>query len=267
MKTNSTVFIAQFLPLFLFYLFFAYPDEMLQISITPLGRLIAILIIIFYTNLHMMYGLMICILVIFYYQMDLVEGMSDYSIQSNHHMKIDHKKNINDKISTKVKNKIKKHDKSDGWDIFDWISPPPNEHHIDHHIDNHIDNHLDHHLDNHNDNDAVEGFTQLNDNSQNEFQQQNCKDGQLMYKNNEIKTENADFVFPEIHFKQGSCNPCDVNCEYSIVQKKISVQEDLTYPKMSDDWTTKIWNTWFSEDHSKPYASTGVSSSQFSLLG
>ena len=262
MKTNSTVFIAQILPLFFFYLFFAYPDEMLQLSIKPLGRFIAILIIIFYTNLHMMYGLMICILVIFYYQMDFVEGMSDYSL--NLHMKTDHKQNTisNDNISTKVKNKVKKHDKSDGWDIFDWISPPPNEHHIDHHIDNHLDHHLDHHNDN-----AVEGFTQLNDNGQNEFQQQNCKDGQLMYKNNEIKTENADFIFSEIRFTNGSCNPCDVNCEYSITQKKISVQEDLTYPKMSDDWTTKIWNTWFSEDHAKPYASTGVSSSQFSLLG
>lgn len=114
MKTNSSIFIAQFLPLFFFYLFFAYPDEMLQLSITPLGRFIAILIIIFYTNLHMVYGLMICVLVIFYYQMDLVEGMTEYSStgqssrssQSNHHMNIDHTQNTNTNQSNNLKSMV-----------------------------------------------------------------------------------------------------------------------------------------------------------------
>jgi len=240
MKTGTYVFIAQFLPLLFFYLFFAYPDEMLKISVSPLGRFVAIMIIIFYTNLHMMYGLVICILVILYYQMDLVEGMNDYSSKPSYNQVYPTIRKIN-------------HGKDEGWDIFDWILPHHNDHndHHDHH-DQH--DHHDHHL--------TEGFTT----DQDKFRQQNCQNSQLIYKNNPVKNENTEFIFPEIQFKNGVCNACDPNCDFSIVQKKISVQEDLTYPKVSDDWTTNIWKTWFSEDHSKPYASVGVISENFSLI-
>lgn len=73
---NSIEYIGQLIPLLLFYSFFAFPDKMLLSSISPLGRLISILLITFYTCLHPLYGLAMCAFVILYYQMDCVEGFA-----------------------------------------------------------------------------------------------------------------------------------------------------------------------------------------------
>ena len=82
-KSKITVpFIAKILPIILFYIFFAYSDKMLLMSITPLGRFIAILLILFYTSIHTLYGIIMALLVIFYYQMDFVEGMP--TMNANH---------------------------------------------------------------------------------------------------------------------------------------------------------------------------------------
>ena len=65
--------IAQVLPLIIFYLFFAFPDDFLYASIHPLGRLIAITLILLYSTIDTYYGILMCALVIIYYKMDFVE--------------------------------------------------------------------------------------------------------------------------------------------------------------------------------------------------
>tara|TARA_Y100000389_G_scaffold203876_1_gene253879 strand:- start:2613 stop:3188 length:576 start_codon:yes stop_codon:yes gene_type:complete len=79
---ESSDFLPLFIPLLLFYLLFAFPDSFLDISLTVWGRIISVFLIIYYTNIHKYFGLIICLCVIFYYQMDFVEGMSRYQ-QSN----------------------------------------------------------------------------------------------------------------------------------------------------------------------------------------
>ncbi len=76
MKSSYLHFI---LPIVLLYVFFAYPDKALDVSITPLGRLLSILLIVYYTYLDKRYGVIACIGVILYYQMDCVEGMAQWS--------------------------------------------------------------------------------------------------------------------------------------------------------------------------------------------
>jgi hypothetical protein len=66
----------------LFYLFFTFPDQALDISITPLGRFISIALILYYTYIHRYYGLLMCAIVIFYYQLDCVEGMARWTENS-----------------------------------------------------------------------------------------------------------------------------------------------------------------------------------------
>lgn len=239
------IFIAQFLPLLFFYLFFAYPDIILNISLTPLGRFIAICIIIFYTNLHLVYGLIVCILVILYYQMDLVEGMTNLSTPSP----------SPSENTIRSKSLDKKHNNEDDeWDIFDWMFPAPNEtYSADPYTGEPIEMA-----------ENIEGFDTNID--ANKFRQDNCHNGQLMYKNKIVNNENADHVFPELEFLRENCNVCDKNCAVSIIKNKLSVQEELTYPKVSTDWTTNVWNTWFSEDHAKPFASVGVISEYFSTI-
>ncbi len=69
------------LPILLGFLFFIYPDETLAFSHNPIGKFCIITIIMFYTCVHIIYGIFVCVLVILYYQSDVVEGFSPYPIE------------------------------------------------------------------------------------------------------------------------------------------------------------------------------------------
>ncbi len=71
--------IAKLLPLFIFYLFFAFPDDFLYTSILPLGRFIAISLILFYSGFNTYTGLVMCAIVIFYYNLNSVEKTSSFN--------------------------------------------------------------------------------------------------------------------------------------------------------------------------------------------
>ena len=70
---------AKIIPLIIFYLFFAFPNDFLEVSLTPLGRFIAILLILFYTTINTYYGIIMCSVVIFYYSLKSVEITSTNS--------------------------------------------------------------------------------------------------------------------------------------------------------------------------------------------
>lgn len=112
-------FLSILIPILLFYLRIAFPDPFLTYSITPLGRLVAILIILYYTDLQMLYGLLACVLVMLYYQMDFVEGMSD---MVSPQMLV-----AKSTVRPTPSSKRAKEEEEDGWDIFDWISPSPHD--------------------------------------------------------------------------------------------------------------------------------------------
>ena len=62
-----------FLPIVILYLFLAYTRESILFSNTMAGKLIAICIIVFYTNVNVLYGVFVCMLLLVYYQTDFVE--------------------------------------------------------------------------------------------------------------------------------------------------------------------------------------------------
>ena len=76
MKSSYLHFI---LPIVILYVFFTHPDKALDVSITPLGRLLSILFIVYYAYVNVRYGVIASLLVIFYYQMDCVEGMAQWT--------------------------------------------------------------------------------------------------------------------------------------------------------------------------------------------
>jgi len=71
--------ISEFIPIFLLFLFIAYPKVFVPFSHTILGRLIAVLIIVFYSIIDITFGGLACVIVILYYQTDYAEGMTDIS--------------------------------------------------------------------------------------------------------------------------------------------------------------------------------------------
>jgi len=65
-------------PLLILYLFLAFQNDFLDVSISPLGRLISIFLILYYTFINKYLGFLVCLIIILYYQLDLVEDYSRF---------------------------------------------------------------------------------------------------------------------------------------------------------------------------------------------
>jgi hypothetical protein len=169
---KTTTCLAQIIPIVLFYMYFAYPDKMLALSIEPMGRFIAVCLILFYTSLDILYGIVFVIFVIFYYQMDLVEGFNgDFTgVTSYEPMQVS-------QIQIQM--------------------PAP------------------------------------------------------------LIASTRDPVVVSVYSHQEPVG---------LMDHKLAVQQDIVYPKLSDEWTDNVWNTWFSDNSTRPFASTGVVSQPFALI-
>jgi hypothetical protein len=60
-----------------------------------------------------------------------------------------------------------------------------------------------------------------------EFVKQQCSDGKLLYKGNEVKPDMMEHIFPQVEFKGPVCNPCDTNCHFSLILHKMSIEEQM----------------------------------------
>ncbi len=67
--------IKDFIPIILIYLLICVPGKVVPISHTHLGRFIAVLLIVFYAKMDVVLGLVVCVAVIYYYQMEEYEYM------------------------------------------------------------------------------------------------------------------------------------------------------------------------------------------------
>ena len=199
------IFIAQLLPLIFFYTFLAFPDETFELSLQPLGRFIAVSVIIFYSLIDIKYGIAVSILTIFYYQMEFLEKCCEMNSSM-----------LTGSIYTEA--------------FANQLSPTVLQ------ISTNVD-----------------VPPQNKTTNVNNFREENCKNGRLEFKNKPVKNENAPHIFPGLEFVEKTCNPCDAKCGMTI-ETRLNAEEDLVYPKMSDTWVYKIWNTWFSEDNRRPYA-------------
>jgi hypothetical protein len=77
------------------------------------------------------------------------------------------------------------------------------------------------------------------------FKKQNCKNGQLKYKNILVKNEMAPHIFSELNYTNGPCNPCAESCNYSIIEEKMKTEEELVKPKNSNDFVSSVMSLLF----------------------
>jgi len=206
------IFIAQLLPLIFFYTFLAFPDETFELSLQPLGRFIAVSVIIFYSLIDIKYGIAVSILTIFYYQMEFLEKCCEMNSSM-----------LTGSVYTEAFELVRL-EPTEFSRLTPASSPAPDR-----------------------------TKDQISSTSVNNFREENCKNGRLEFKNKPVKNENAPHIFPGLEFVDNTCNPCDAKCGVTI-ETRLNAEEDLVYPKMSDTWVYKIWNTWFSEDNRRPYA-------------
>ena len=195
----DTRLLEEFLPIIIIFSILAYPKTAIKFSHSILGRFIAVSIIIFYSSLDKYLGLFVCGLVIFYYQMDYVEGMVA-AMNENFDNLVTSASSIDiptaisdtkDTLTTLLNNSYKQ---------FTYYADLYKDHPI----------------------------TRPVNKQEETFKKENCdNEGNLIFKNSIINLEMIEYLFPEIKFSKNKCNPCDNNCQYSILEKKLITEEKI----------------------------------------
>jgi len=187
--------IAQFIPIVIIFLLLSFSKPFTVFSHSVLGKVFAMLIIVFYTYLDKVLGLFICAIVLLYYQSDFFENML----------------NIDDILD----------------DMHDYDTAGPES------IDS-IDDGIYLNNNNQRRRErmtvskigAIDKFREDNCTRDGSYGKdgRNASDGKLMYKDMKVRSDYAEHVFPELEFKNGPCNPCNKSCDISIIESKLKTE-------------------------------------------
>lgn len=186
--------IAQFIPIILIFLLSSYSKSVVRFSSTILGKLLAVCIIIFYTFIDKLLGTFICLLILFYYQSDIVEHML----------------NMN-----QIENMENNGDDSNDNDYLDNYLLDDGDKKKKERMMNYADVY------------GNDNILCSNDTIKERFKKNNCVNRELINKGTPVNYEMTEHVFPEIKFRKGFCNPCLNTCEYSIIEQKIETENNL----------------------------------------
>jgi len=116
-KRMSTDEIVSIFLLLVVTLFVLYPEEIVLFGHTILGKTLAVALIIGFTCLDIISGILVCLLVIFFYENSIVEGMLNTMANADPKYKEFAKEWGNPKTPPS-------HKTEEGLDVFDWISDP-----------------------------------------------------------------------------------------------------------------------------------------------
>jgi len=203
--------ILQFIPIILLFLLLSYPEQFALFSNLSVGRLIAVIIIVFYSSLDKYVGLLVCGLVILFYQSDYVENMMPFSenfveLSYSYLQNVDNTQHNNKNIEiAKVSQKITE------------TQPLKYAEYFGLYLDKHIETP-------HTKNDVKQN---ANPQLKEQFRKQYCDGNVLKYKNTEIKPDMMQHIFPQVSFISNHCNPCDKLCEFSIIESKLMTEEQM----------------------------------------
>ena len=75
--------IAQFIPILLIFLYFSNKNHFILFSHTVPGKLISLIVILFYSYIDPLIGMLSCTIIIIFYQMDHVENMLNMYVWNN----------------------------------------------------------------------------------------------------------------------------------------------------------------------------------------
>ena len=193
--------IEQYLPIILLISFLLFPTTFILQSNTILGKLISIFLIVIYTNVHFLYGTVVCLFVILYYQSDYIYSI----IQSE---------NFQPKEIKEQKENFQPKEQKEN------MIPQRNSVYTDSSLGEYkinsdkIDELL---LDF---NKAYSGEKlPIQSESETIFRKQKCNDKlELVYKNKIIRNNDMiPYIFSELQFENDTpCNPCDPACPFAI---------------------------------------------------
>ena len=209
----------QFIPILLILAYATYRYEFTKLSHSVLGKLFAVMLILYYTRMDVVYGTICCIIAIWYYQRTEIEGMEGVSEDISQGLD----KGFGQGLTEESDKKEEKEKENTEEPMEDGTNMPNLE-----------------------ESSNLEGFElfektpsiisidQFNV-AKDEFIKEKCKNGVLMYKDFPVKSEMADHVYSEIKYSgKNKCNPCDRTCNYNIIEAKLETEKKLL-PKTSND--------------------------------
>jgi hypothetical protein len=231
---HDNAFIMQFIPMVLVLLMASFPQQFSQVSHSLVGKVFAVCLVLYYTRIYYVFGLVAVIFFILYYQ----EFEEPFELGNNVSLVGNKLPLVEMLLGNKVPLESEKKEKS-GLVEDDGTNLPPSEELEVPLAEN-----------------TNEGFTeytkdtgsisasalitidQFND-AKDTFIKEKCKNGVLMYKMMPVRNEMADHVYSEISFNSDNkCNPCDSTCDYNIIEAKLKTQESLI-SKISKPWFSK----------------------------
>ena len=229
--------LTDFIPIFLIFCFATLPKETVLFSKTILGKLVAISIILYYTQKKFVYGLFVCSVILFYYQSELVENILNQDRQHSLYESsvVPWNVSINDStvspnvpLETFSEEEPQPEEMCSGVLPFDRASSEPFSYtpFISFNSQNE---------------DILRGKGKKEE-LQNVFRKQVCIGGIPHWKGQPVRTEMADHVFREIEMGDNKCNPCNPDCDFDIIEERLTSEENLVRPKSSKESSDWGWD-------------------------
>lgn len=217
--------VMQFIPIILVLVYASYKPWFVDAAHTVLGKVIAIMLIVYYTSIDYVYGTLCCVIVIAFYQMHEIEGF----VEGNRNMRRKRKMKRN-AAKVQASNQAESEDIKE--ETVDEEEPVVKEETVDEEEIVDEEETVDE------EEPAVEEFSNQIasfSSARDTFIRDKCLNGVLMHKGFPVKSEMADHVYSEIQFNTPArCNPCDQTCDYSIVEAKIDTETELC-PRSSNN--------------------------------
>jgi len=186
--------ISQFIPIVALYLLLTRHRGCIEFSHTVVGKLLAVIVIIFYSIIDKSVGVLVCALIILFYQMDCTENMLNQ--EAFHDIE---GKTMSELIAAKERQPLE----------YEEIKPAKSSN------KNQIET-----FGNYNEGYSVDEINK-------EFRDQNCNKGVLKYKNMQVRDELASHIYPEIKFTDEYCNVCRPSCKFSIIEAKFEAETKI----------------------------------------
>lgn len=181
--------LVNFIPIFLLFALLSYTEKFIHISGSVLGKLFAVVIVLFYTSINILHGVLAAALVILYYQSDIVESMiSTYESPS-----IPDTLSIGSEEIT-APTLLSSETTQSYLSQYENISPNKNG----------------------------EKTSDKNLSGRDSFRKEHCRKGHLVSKEQKVPIDMAEHVYPEVSFVNEKCNICDSTCDFTVSETLIS---------------------------------------------
>jgi len=170
-----------FIPIILLFALLSYTEQFIHVSGTVLGKLAAVMIIIFYTSIDITHGILASALIILYYQSDIVESMLNIYDYTPDGMPMPGSESVDAPTLLATENTLSY--------VNQYENPS--------------------------------ACIKTSDTIKQNFRKERCKKGHLVVKGQNIPIDMTQHVYPEVTFINNKCNICDSTCNFSISENVI----------------------------------------------